>query len=475
MKQVFLAALTVGLLGGLMSCGGGATRGVTGSLTSTTLPAVTVRGSKRQVLCGDVKVCCGGYDGTVTVAEVNASTCSFKIDLPLETFCYCAIFTGEDEDNNDCPDTYLASLGCSENGYGGAVPVFAAADDSTDQIDLGTSTVQGTSVVSENDWCASTDQDNDGTADSTDTDDDNDGTDDSSDFTNSIGCENADKFDSDGDNTPDIYEAIWGSALSALKVKGQTGSDIDEFFVDADDDNVPDFCDEDFECESETGDEDGDCIPDDFDWCADDADGDGVPYCVDCDDTTTASQVECYEADFCAIDGDQDGYGLCDDCDDYDPKSTYECFADAFCDADGDSDGIGFCLDCDDANAASTTECYSALGDFCDFDNDNDDIGICSDCDDFDATSTTECYTGTSACDLDEDSDGVGFCDDCDDLDSSVTTTINMGCTAAADACETDTCDNNFECQLFAEDNLNDEFETDNVQCNLTTNCCELK
>ncbi|MBI2082503.1 MAG: hypothetical protein HYT76_02945 [Deltaproteobacteria bacterium] len=479
LRKVFVF-IAVGMLviaasfGGTSGCGtSGTTRGLTGTLNSSSLSGLKIKGATVAVACEEIKVCCGGYDGKVTVEKVNKD-CTFKIDLPLETFCYCAIFTGDDADSNDCPDTYLASLGCSENGYGGAIPVFAGADDKTDDIDLGSSSLEGRKVVSTNNYCASIDEDNDGIANSTDDNDDGDEVLDSTDFQNAKGCVNADKLDSDGDDTPDIYEGLWGSTLSALKVKGQTDGELDDFFVDADNDDIPDFCDADFACTPDADDSDGDCIPDSFDWCSDDGDADGVPFCVDCDDGDATSTVECFADDFCALDGDGDGYGLCDDCDDYDPSSTYECFGDAFCDTDGDADGIGFCLDCDDEDATQTTQCYEDIENFCDQDNDNDDIGICADCDDFDSTSKTECY-GAEACADDVDGDGVNFCNDCDDLDVTIKTTIAEGCPVAAGACETSECVNDFECQLFADDNQNDEFKTDNVQCNLTTGCCELK
>jgi hypothetical protein len=463
-------------MGGALSClgggGKGTTRGLTGNVNASSLTGLRLKGVKTAVACEDLKVCCGAYDGSISVEKVNKD-CTFKIELPLETFCYCALFTGDDEDKSDCPDTYVASLGCSENGYGGNIPVFPGGDDSTEDVDLGTSSVQGTTVVSANNYCASVDEDNDGDVNSLDLDDDGDDIQDTIDFLNAIGCKNADKLDSDNDDTPDIYEGLWSDTLQTLKIKGQTDGELDEFFVDADNDDIPDFCDADAEgvCVADSEDNDGDCIPDAFDWCEDDGDADGIPYCVDCDDADAASGVECYEDEFCALDGDGDGFGLCDDWDDLDPESTYDCFGDTFCDADGDSDGISFCLDCDDEDATMTLECYDD-SDICEEDNDNDDIGLCVDCDDFDPNSKLECYDAAD-CKIDNDGDGVGICDDCDDLDATEKTKIAAGCPLAAGECETDDCDGEFDCQLFAEDNPNDEFKTDNVTC--VDGCCALK
>lgn len=477
-------------LSGAGGCGGGggsgASRGITGTLSASSLQSVRLKSAtqaltlKRQaVACGDVSVCCGGYDGTLLVTEVG-SDCTFTLDLPLENFCYCALFTGDDADDNECPDDYIASLGCSENGYGGAIPIFADADDTTDAIDLGTGDVQGSNVVATGNPCAQVDQDDDGTADSDDTDDDEDGTADAGDFQNAIGCINADRFDSDGDEVPDIYEGLWSSEIQALKVRGPK-SQLDTFFEDSDDDDVPDFCDADFACEPDEDDNDGDCIPDEFDGCDDDEDADGVPFCVDCDDADSASTVECYADDFCDIDSDQDGYGLCDDCDDWDSDSTYECFGDDFCADDADADGFGFCLDCDDEDATSTTECYDDfIDDFCEEDNDNDGFGICVDCDDFESGTTTECY-GTLACAEDFDSDGVDFCSDCDDFDPTVTMTFADGCPVAAGGCSITDCSVDFECQQFAENQLgdgdtsNDVCPNEGVSCmTCVSGCCEI-
>ncbi|MBI2068301.1 MAG: hypothetical protein HYT77_09855 [Deltaproteobacteria bacterium] len=479
-----VAVLAVLLLVSLQGCGSsgtaGATRAMTGSVSASSLQSVRLKSphqaltiKKATLACGDVSVCCSGYDGTVSVKKIG-SDCSFTIDLPLESFCYCALFSGSDGDSNGCPDNYVASLGCSANSYEGAIPVFADDDNSTAAINLGSGDVQGSNVVSAIDICTQVDQDDDGIADSADTDDDGDGVTDAGDFQNDTGCVNADKFDSDGDNVPDIYESLWSSELQALRLGGAK-SQLDTFFEDSDNDDVPDFCDSDFACTPDSEDTDGDCIPDLYDACGDDGDSDGVPFCVDCDDGDATSTVECYEDEFCAIDSDNDGFGLCDDCDDWDPDSSYECFSDAFCEEDNDADGFGLCIDCDDDDALVQTECYStAMADFCEQDNDNDDFGICTDCDDFDPVKTTECY-GEEACATDFDNDGIDYCDDCDDFDSTETNSFAEGCPVDADACETSACANDFECQLFADDNPRDEFETSNVQCNTTTGCCELK
>ena len=475
-KNILIMAVLlfgIGQLGGIGGCGGttgsggssGATRGITGTVSASSLQSVRLKSStqaltlKRQALaCTDVSVCCGGYDGTLLVAEV-ASDCTFNLDLPLENFCYCALFSGADDDNNDCPDNYIASLGCTENGYGGAIPIFADADDTTDDIDLGTGDIQGSNVVATGNPCAQVDQDNDGTADDTDTDDDGDDVADAGDFQNDIGCINADRFDSDGDEVPDIFEGLWSSELQALKLGGSK-SQIADFFVDADGDDVPDFCDADFACTPDDVDSDGDCIPDQYDGCDDDEDADVT--------------VGCFGDAFCEIDSDQDGYGLCDDCDDWDSDSTYECFGDAFCDEDGDGDGVGFCLDCDDGDPASTTECYDAFLGFCEQDNDNDGFGICIDCDDFDFASTIECYSAGDGdfCANDFDEDMVGVCDDCNDFDPTMTATFAQGCPTPEGACDIVPCSVDFQCQQFAEDQLGDGTTANDVCPNLNQTDC---
>lgn len=380
-------AVSVWLFGGTGGCGGGATRGFTGTINSSSLAGLTVRsrqtdGStlvlKNQTLtCTDIQVVAAGPDGGDLVAEVSAE-CTFTLNLPLNNFCWIGLFRESD-------DGYISSLGCAENGYEGAVPIFPGADDSEEAIDIGGVTLEGDRGVSTENPCTLVDQDGDGTADAADDDDDGDGTGDANDPLDGSVCTDGDNFDSDDNDIPDCFEDLWG--------------DLD----DQDEDEVPDFCDgedEETGC-SDPADADGDCIPDEFDECLEDSDGDGVPDCLDCDSSSTdlAASLDCYD-DFCTVDSDGDGFSLCDDCDDEDSSTTDDC----------------------------------------------------EEFDDFDP------------CAVDGDSDGINLCDDCDDEDSAV----GLECTQ----CSTSSCDGAFDCQLFAEDDLTDEFETDNTQC--VAGCCEL-
>ena len=136
-----------------------------------------------------------------------------------------------------------------------------------------------------------------------------------------------------------------------------------------------------------------------------DADGDGDPVGVDCDDTNPAL----YTADV-----DLDGSSPCQgDCDDDDPSLNGE---------DIDFDGFSSCEgDCDDDNpqlSPAGTEVCDLLDNDCDGTQSPDEVDVdgdgdpaCSDCDDSDADVDN----------LDADGDGVSSCSgDCNDLDASV-------------------------------------------------------
>lgn len=357
------------LPGGAGGCGGAVTRGasggstrdISGTISQSSLSNLTLRSKNQAGLtvtlksqslsCTDVEVCCAGYDGSTSAAAVG-SDCTFALSLPLDSFCYCALFTGADADGDGCGDEYVASLGCSEGGYSGAIPIFADDDDSTDAIDLGTSTVQGSRVVAQNDPCSQVDSDDDGTSDESDTDDDGDGTLDTNDFAGDDGCLQADEFDGDDNNIPDIFESDWAD------------------LADADADDIPDFCDA-TACEASEEDTNGNCVPDEFDEFLEDDDEDGFDASLDCDDGDAAIGLDCYLDDICA---------------------------------------------------------------------------------------------------LDLDGDGVLLCDDCDDLDPANDLTVDQGCDVACT--QSATCSSDFECQLFADDDQTDAFETDNVEC--IDGCCEL-
>lgn len=313
---LMLAALYSGGVGGCGGGGGttpaGTTRNMTGTIAANSLAGLHLKGKRQTLACTDLQVCCAGYDGSLAVTEVEAD-CTFTLALPLNNFCYCDVFTGSDDDGNGCKETFVASLGCSEDGYSGAIPIFADDDDSVDDISIGTGTVEGRKVVSTEDPCAQVDEDDDGTSNEGDTDDDGDGSLDSEDDFNEFGCENADEFDSDDDDVPDIFQLIWSLEFSALTLKHQ---DWDSLFEDADSDEVPDFCDVDYGCEPDIEDTDGDCIPDDDDSCSDDEDNDGLLSCVDCDDSSGDVTTGCYEDATCDEDFDGDGVGFCEDCND---------------------------------------------------------------------------------------------------------------------------------------------------------------
>ncbi len=394
----------------LTSCRGeggdtGDSRDMEGSLAPASLPAPALIKQQTVDACNDISICCSSYTGAMVVTEVNAD-CSFSIALPLNSFCFCGAFSGDDSDGEGCPDNYLASLGCSENGFSGAIPIYADADDTTDAISLGESDFQGTSLVPTTDPCSQVDQDDDGVTDADDADDDGDAVNDTEDSLTSSGCDNADEVDSDDNGIPDIYEPeLWAE------------------FDDSDGDGIPAFCDDDeTSCEASTDDSDGNCIPDIYEYCDDDSDGDGVGYCYDCNDTDSSSTTECYSDYYCSIDADEDGFDLCTDCDDTDANTGSECFSyDDYCALyDEDGDGFNICYDCDDTDASSGAECYSH--DYCsDYDTDGDGYNICFDCDDNNSTSTIECYDDDYCSTYDTDGDGFNICQDCDDTNPAST------------------------------------------------------
>lgn len=427
-----LAAVQFGGIGGCGSndAGGGGdegTRSLTGALP-VSLPAPLTLHQKRQksqstLACTDVQVCCIQYGVTgATPTSIDVGTdCRFSLELPLNSYCACYLASGTDDDGDGCKDTYVGSIGCSANGYSGALPVFADEDGGTGDIDLGTSSIEGKKVVAANDPCAQVDQDGDGTPDSEDSDDDGDGTGDAGDVFEGDSCADLCQMDANENDVPDCYElGDVADAAAALKLKGQglPGSFFDLFFGDSDGDQTPDGCDANFGCDPSADDADGDCIPDAFNDCDVDDDGDGLPNCYDCDPTDASVTSDCY--DFCSIDNDGDGFGLCDDCDDQDPDVTYECFGANYCETDGDADGYGFCIDCDDSDPAVTTDCY---GDFCNNDFDGDGVGICEDCDDYDSYNMVTIIN--DCCTYDGDGDGVGICADCDDYDPLITSTTD--------------------------------------------------
>lgn len=303
---VFIFFLT-SACGGSSSSGGGSsssdnTRNITGTVDSTALTSSLIWKKNLKFVtlgCSDVQVCCFGYDGTASVADV-ADDCSFTLALPLESVCYCSIFSGGDGDSDGCGDSFVATLGCSETGYSGGIPIFADDDDSTDDIDFGSVSVQGDVGYSSTDPCSQVDTDDDGTDDAADTDSDGDGVEDDGDFVCGDGCLNADDFDSNDNDVPDIYESTW-DGLS-----------------DSDSDNIPDFCDVSEECDCSEEDTDCDCLPDDDDESLEDDDGDGVTAEIDCDDDDAEATYDCYLEALCALDFDGDGTSLCDDCDDFD-------------------------------------------------------------------------------------------------------------------------------------------------------------
>jgi len=115
-----------------------------------------------------------------------------------------------------------------------------------------------------------------------------------------------------------------------------------------------------------------------------DGDGDGWIYCLDCDDTDAALQLD---------DADNDGWTTCDgDCDDMEDELNWD---------DADNDGYATCdvpSDCHDTRS----DIYPGAPELCDAD-DNDCDGITP------ADETT-----------DADGDGFPECWDCDDNDPNI-------------------------------------------------------
>lgn len=229
------------------------TRGMTGSLSSGTFAAL--KGSNKSAVaasCSGVQLSCVNYAGTATTADV-AADCSFSITLTLNSFYYCGFFV-------EASSSFLGTLGCEENSaFAAALPIFADTSGGTDAINAGSGLAFSSGQVAASTICQQVDQDGDGLSDADDTDDDGDTVGDSSDSFNESGCETADTYDSDGDNIPDIFEALWAS------------------LVDADSDNIPNFCDFDVDGDGLDNDADSD---DDGDGTIDSSDtdilGDGV-------------------------------------------------------------------------------------------------------------------------------------------------------------------------------------------------------
>ncbi len=470
MQNNFFGFITFFLLATLSACGGGSsgtvaatpTRALTGTISEGSLSTAIVKSPNatkslvKKVVssCSEVQVCCTGYSGgDPTVADV-ASDCTFTLPLPLNTYCGCWLASGTDSDADGCGDDYIGSMGCSENKYQGLIPT--GGDGAVTDIALGTATIEGNKVVTGTNACSQVDSDDDGTVDSEDADDDGDGTNDDDDATTDEGCQYPTFIDSNLDGIPDFFQpAIWNA------------------LTDSDGDGTPDFCDVTTDgCTADDDDTDGNCVPDIYDTYKIDDDADGYPSWDDCDDSDNTVTNSCYSDAYCNTDDDDDGFGLCDDCDDEDPDSTYECYGDEYCDQDEDGDGYGLCVDYDDGDATQTTQGYSDS--FCEEDNDSDGFNICIDCNDFDDTDTTACYDDAVFCQTDADDDGFNQCIDCDDSDADVTQDCYSDTTNADVTCDSSTiaCENDFQCQLFAEDDQTDDFETGNVAC--VEGCCEI-
>ena len=204
-----------------------------------------------------------------------------------------------------------------------------------------------------------------------------------------------------------------------------------------------------------------------------DDDGDGAPFCDDCDDGNpdaypgapelcSGVDEDC-DGSVPASEDDLDGDGVrvCGgDCDDFDPLVHAD--ADELCDGvdndcngaldadlagevDADGDGYLSCAECDDLEPLSfpgNPEVCDAIDNDCDgetdelFDDDGDDQAVCDgDCDDDDP----EVFTGAEeVCNgIDDDCDGVvdgdALCGDDDDSADDMAALVPAGCQSECD------------------------------------------
>lgn len=198
-----------------------------------------------------------------------------------------------------------------------------------------------------------------------------------------------------------------------------------------------------------------------------DSDNDGTADSTDSDD----------DGDGVADSTDAAWSGGCLTADDYDGNSDnipdiFQSAWDDLADADGDN-SPDFCDVSTDCTASSTdtdADCIPDSLDSCESDDDSDSVPDCIDCNPKSASETTGCYL-TALCELDLDADGVGICSDCDDFDVTNTLTLAAGCGVTC-ASDSKACDNDFECQLFADNNQTDSFTTANSRCR--NGCCKV-
>ncbi len=321
---VLLSALEFsGVIGGCSTATSKLTRNVTGTLKQSSLPklslaALGLKGSTKDATigCSDITVAFTSYNGKSTTAKLDAN-CNYTVpDLTLNTSCFGGFFTGADKDGNGVPDTEIASLGCAKNGSKSAIPIYANKGGGTDDINFGTVTIEGKKGIASTDPCSQVDTDGDGTTDDKDSDADGNKIADTQESTFKGATKDLDDLDTDKDGLPDCFEKIYEDAFAAQ---------IADFFKDANSDGIPD------KCEAGTGEtsiacssEDKNCdgIPDASDEHELDADGDGVPADIDCDDADKTVTFSCYSEDACAIDQDGDGVNVCEDCNDTDASNT---------------------------------------------------------------------------------------------------------------------------------------------------------